>query len=452
MVDRTRPPVAGAPPGVRLPALSRGRLASGIEWIHAHIDGLPLVDVQLVVRCGVELDPPGALGLTSLTADLLEEGTDSRTGFDIADAVDRLGASLHVRPGWDETTLALHVLTPRLRDALAIAADVIRNAAFPEAEVRRRRDERLAALMQERDEPAALAARALAPAVYGETHPYGRPPTGTRETVAALERDAIVEFHHDRFGPGATYIVTAGDASPETIENALAGVFGDWSGSAAAGVVPPRPDSAAMPGIHLVDRPDAAQTEMRIGGPGPPRDTPDYAALVVLNTILGGAFTSRLNLKLREEKGFTYGARSSFAFRRGGGPFVAGAAVATDATAEAVSDAVHEIRRLSLELVPDTELERAKHYLALGLPRRLETPAAMAVQLADLHLHGMDASELVAYPGRIAAVSAGAVRDAARRWLDVDRMAIAVVGDAARVREPLEALGLGPVHQRTITL
>lgn len=450
--DRTRPPVTGPPPAIRLPPLARGTLANGIEWIHAELRDLPLVDVQIVVRCGVERDPPDRPGLATLTAETLEEGTQTRTGFEIADGIDRLGARLIVRAAWDESGVSLHALATRVDEALDIAAELLVAPAFPEAEVRRRRGERIAALLQERDEPAALAARALATAIYGDSHPYGRPPTGTVAAVESLDRDLLAAFHAAGYGPGVTFIVTAGDATPDAIERLLETRFGAWTGSAAPAGMPAGPAATHSPGIHLVERPGAAQSEIRVGAPGPPRATPDYFALVVLNTILGGAFTSRLNLKLREEKGFTYGARSGFAFRRGGGPFVAGAAVATEATAEAIDDTLHEIHRLREEPVPVAELDRARRYLALGLPRRLETASAMALQLAELHLHDMDPAELAEYQDRIAAVTAADVLAAARRWLDPEDMAITVVGDAGRLRTPLTDLGRGPVLDHEVRI
>lgn len=447
---RQRPSLPPPPQRLMLPDIARGILSNGFEWIHVERGDLPLVDIQCVVRAGADLDAAASAGLASLTAELLEEGTFTRTGLEIAGGIDRIGAALHVHPAWDETTLSLHVLAPRLHAGLDILADVVRNASFPETEVRRRRDERLASLLQERDEPAALAARALSRAVYGPAHPYGRSARGVRATVGILERDALCALHHARYRPGTSFLVSVGAVPARSIERMVEEAFGGWSApSMSLPAVPPAPVRAGLT-LHVVDRPDAPQSELRIGRSGPPRVTPDHAALLVLNTVLGGAFTSRLNLKLREEKGFTYGARSSFAFRRGPGPFVAGAAVATRDTAEAVADALNEIRRLAEAPVPEAELERARSYLVLGVPRRLETAAAMAGQLADLHLHGLDLTELVTLPARVQAVRVDEVQASAREWLDVDRMSVVVAGDAAQVRGPLEALGHGDARIETV--
>jgi predicted Zn-dependent peptidase len=344
----------------------------------------------------------------------------------------------------------LHTLTPRLSEGLQIAADVLRNANFPDAEVHRLREERRASLRQERDEPTALAARALAEAIYGNAHPYGTAPRGTRASVATLDRNALATFHNVRYHPSAVFTVSAGEIGAQQMAAELQDALGDWTGDATGHE--PIPFVAPPDGviIHLVDKPGAPQSEIRIGCAGPHRATPDYARLVVLNTILGGAFTSRLNLKLREEKGFTYGARSHFTFRRGPGPFVAGAAVATANTAEAVQDALREITRLGEELVPEDELDRARNYLALGLPRRMETASAMAAQLADLHLHGLDPSELVMFAKRVRDVTGEDILKTAGTWLNPSAMSVVVVGDAATVRGPLEALNLGPVQPRVV--
>jgi zinc protease len=432
------------------PDVVRGRFANGLEWLHVERRGLPIVDVHMVVRAGAELAPDGLSGRVVLAGEALEEGTLTRSGFEVADAVDRLGASLRIQTGWDETTVALHVLAEQLPEGLGIGADVVRYATFPEAEVRRRRVDRVAGLIQDRDEAAALAARAIARSVYGESHPYGRSPSGTCESVGSLERDALAHLHRTYFLPDTTFVVSVGDCGPGEIEGLLDATLGDWSGGARPAVQDP-PAPAGRVEIALVDRPGASQSELRIGSAGPPRRTPDHAALIVLNTILGGAFTSRLNLKLREEKGFTYGARSGFGFRRHGGPFVAATAVATGDTAEAVDDALREIRRMSREPVPAHELERARRYMVLGLPRRLETGSAMAAQLADLHLHGLTEDELVDVIDRIAEVTAEDVLEAATRWLDPDALTVVVVGDAGRIRRSLEDLDLN-VHDRTVVI
>lgn len=416
-----------------------------MEVLCAHRPGLPLVDLQVVLRAGVELDPPELAGLATLTGEMIEEGTLTRTSFEIAEHMDRLGASLSVRAGWDQTTISLHTLSTRFEEALSLTGDVIRNATFPEAEFRRRRDERLASLLQERDEPTALAARALMAAVYGAGHPYGRSARGTRATVARLERDTLVAFHDRQYRPGNAFLVVAGDVGADAATVAIESAFNGWSGNTAVVQPPAEVVRPAGMSIHLVDRPGAPQSEIRIGTAGPPRRTPDYAAAVVANTVLGGSFTSRLNLRLREEKGYTYGARSSFAFRRGPGPFAAGAAVFTDVTAAAIVDAVHEIRRLNEEPVGEDELERARSYWILGLPRRLETAAAMAVQLAELHLHDLPSSTILETAERVRAVTAADVQQVARAHLDPATMSVVVVGDAARVRGALEAIELGPV-------
>jgi zinc protease len=444
--NRTRPPPLGSPPPLQLPPLERHRLANGLDVLVATRRGLPLVDARLVVRAGAAADGPGQAGLAALTADLLEEGTASRTGVQIAEALDALGAELSVRAGWDDTTAALHVLRPRLAQAVELVADIVCGAAFLPGEVRRRRDERLAALLQERDEPAAVAAKAVAAVVYGADHPYGRPVRGWRRTVAALGREDLYRFHAVQYRPDHAFLVAVGDVDLTELVPLLERAFGAWPAGAPPAPPPPPVPAAAPDGVYLVSRPGAPQSEFRVARAGAARATPDYAGLLVVNSIFGGAFTSRLNLRLREEKGYTYGARSSFAFRAGAGPFVAGAAVFTDNTADAVADTLAVMRRMCEEPVPADELERTRRYLALGLPRRLETGAALAAQLAELHLYGLGAAELEDFAERVHAITPQDVLRLARQYLDPDGLTVVAVGDAAATAAPLEALGRGPVR------
>jgi zinc protease len=428
-------------------AAHRHVLSNGLATLTVAKPELPVVDVLLVVRSGAGADPPGREGLASFTAALMDEGTARRSAAELAEAFDALGARLHVEAGWDATTISLHVLRPRLDAALALLAEVVIETTFPEDEVRRKRAELHASLVRENDEPAILASKAFAAAVYGTGHRYGVPLAGTSRTIQSLDRDALVAFRRARYRParGQAFLVVTGALEPDAVsaslERALAGWTGDRGAPAvASAAAPPTPTA-----IHIIDRPGAPQSEIRVGHAGPPRTTSDYFPLIVLNTMLGGSFTSRLNLKLREEKGYTYGARSAFAFRAGPGPLMAGAAVATAATADAVSDFIAEMRRLRSERVQADELERARRYLALGLPRRFETGEQIAVLLAEAELFGLGDRYWDAFGERVAAVEADDVARVAAVHLDPDHAQVVIVGDRSRIAADLEALGIGPV-------
>jgi predicted Zn-dependent peptidase len=240
-------------------------------------------------------------------------------------------------------------------------------------------------------------------------------------------------------------MVIVGDTTPDAALASVKRVFGSWPAAARPTPTAPPMAAAAPPAIHLVDRPGAPQSEFRIGTVGAPRTSPAYFPLIVLNTILGGSFTSRLNTRLREQGGYTYGAFSGFSFRTSAGPFVAGAAVHTDVTAQASAETLEEFGRMRDEPVPHAELERAKHNITLGLPRAFETNGGVAARVAEIEVYGLGNDYWSLYADRVHSVDAAAVQQAAREYLDVGRMSMALVGDAARVRGPLAALGLGPI-------
>lgn len=444
-VDRTRVPPTGPPRPVRLPPVERHTLANGLRVLVVEQHELPVVDVTLVTRAGATADLPAFAGRAALAADLLDEGTTTRSTLDIAEQADRLGASLYTRASWDETIAGLHVLVPRLEPALELLIDVALRPAFAEAEVERKRRERLAAIVQEQDEPRVLASNAFTRALYGDAHPFGAPIGGTAGSVGALERDQLAAFHENRQRPGNAFLVVVGDVRVDRLVSMLERAVAGWSDAPVAeDVLPPAPDRAPT-SIRIVDRPGAPQSELRIGHTGAPRGTPDYFALQVLNTILGGAFTSRLNTRLRQEKGFTYGAGSGFALRRHGGPFAASSAVFTGATAEAVSIVLQELRRIAAEPVGTTELERAQEYLALGLPRRFETTGDIARHIAEQELYGLGDNFYSEYVARVRAVGVADVRSAAERHIDASAATVVIAGDRAAVQPALEALDAGPV-------
>lgn len=444
MSARTAPPVPGAPAPLRLPAQQRFRLTNGLPVVLVERHDLPVVDVRLVVRTGAAADSPDVGGRMTLTADMLDEGTRGRAALDIADELEYLGAELRISASWDATTLALHVLAPRLEAALELLADVLLRPTFPAGELERKRRERLARLVQLQDEPEFLASNAFAGVLYGADHPYGVSTLGTARSVAALERARLVEAYDRYYHPDNAFMVVAGAAAPATLRVALESHFGGWSGGGGGQPVLPAPTGGGG-GLRLVPRPGAAQSEIRVGQVALARDTPDYFPLLVMNTVLGGSFTSRLNMNLRQEKGFTYGAGSTFDFRRGPGPFVASAAVDTGVTAEAVGEFLRELRRMRDEVVPEAELQRAKHYIVYGMPRRFETTGDVVYRLADAELHGLGPDYYDRYVDEVLAVDAQDVQRVARRHLDPARWAVVVAGDPRAVGPALSALDEGPV-------
>jgi zinc protease len=431
------------PPPVRppAPAVRRFVLANGLPVHLVERHAVPIVDVALVVRAGADHDDGRTAGRARLAGELLLEGTTLRSGRAFAEAVDLLGAALDVQVAWDRSSLGLHVLAPRLGAALALLHEALTQPRYAPADFERKRRERLAALLQERSEPRALAAFHFARGLYGAVHPYGQPLAGTTRSIPALSVADVAQFHEKYYRPGSAFLVAVGDVTESRLRDLLEETVGRWDGSPAPAAPVPAAATTPLSPLVLVDRPGAPQTELRIGQVAAPRATPDYFALLVLNAVLGGTFTSRINIRLREEKGYTYGAGSNFLFRRGPGPFSVSTAVHGAATADAIADVWRELDRIREEVVPEPELERARRYLTLGLARELETTSAVADQLAEQVLYGLGDSYFEQYVGRVEAVDAAAVQAAARRWLDVAGRLTVAVGDRATLEPALAALG-----------
>lgn len=443
-------PVPGPPPPLKPPRAGRITLDNGLLVRTVQRSRLPLVDALLIMPRGATADPPALAGIASLVAELLDSGTQTRTQAQIATALDGLGARVAEYAQWDYAAVSFQMLPDRLRETFAVVADMVVQATFPAPEFERGKAERLASILQNLEDPESLAGSAIARAVHGADHIYGTPRSGSMQSVERIDRDAIVRCHAARYRPADATLVVVGDVTEEVAVREAERAFGSWAeGRPEAGAA--LPGTARQPtAVSLVDRPDAPQSEVRIGTVGAARSSPDYFPLVVLNTILGGSFTSRLNTRLRERGGYTYGAFSSFSFRREAGTFVSGAAVFADVTARAIAETFEEIETLRTEPVPADELERAKRYLTLGMARGFEANGSVAARIADAELHGLGDEWWDRYADRIGEVGVEAVRDVALRYLDPEMLSVVVVGDAERTRGSLEALGIGPVQDTVV--
>jgi len=445
-MTRTAPAI-GSAPRITPPQVLRHQLSNGLELLVATRRHMPVVDWELVIRGGAVLDQGALAGTASMVAEMLDEGAAGRSALEISSAIEQLGAELDLRTNWDATLLHLHSLTTRMPAALDLFAAVALQPDFPDDELERKRTERLNSLAQERDEPRLVAHKTLALALFGETHPYGQPIGGTEASIAALSRGDLLARYRRIAGPQGAHLVVAGAIEFEEAVAQAERLFGDWRSDANATVEFSGPHAKERT-IYLVDKPGAAQSEIRVGHQAPPRSTPDYFALLVLNTILGGSFKSRLNMTLREEKGYTYGAGTGFAFRRHGGMFSGGAAVFTDVTADAVRLTFEEIATIRDEGVTADELERARNYIALGFARNFEAAADIAAYLADVALHDLPDDYLARYPDEIEAVTLEQVNAAAQNHLDPEHLAIVVVGDRERITPGLQDLDLAPIQYR----
>lgn len=442
-------PAPGPPRPYHFPTIERFRLPNGLTVATVHVPGRPLVAADLVVRAGVAEERPETAGAFALAARALTEGTERRDAIALAEAAERLGASLATEAGWDALSAGIDVPAARLPAALELLAEVVREPTFPEREVERLREERLNDLLQARADPRRRADDAFAATIYAPDSPYHRPAGGDRQTVERLDRTAVWSAYRRVLDPARMALVVAGDLADLDVRGLAEGCFGDWVG-APDEVAPAAPIVArsAVLGrrIRVVDRPGSVQTEIRIGHPGISRRAPDYHATTVMAMILGGLFNSRLNMKLREEKGYTYGAFAGFDARRGEGPFVARAAVATAVTVPAVLDILAELERMRRGPVRAEELAAARDFLVGVFPLRFETPGPIAGAVGGLHVHELPDEELTGYREKIEAVGLADVERAARDHIDLVRLAIVLVGDADAFLGELRAAAIGPVE------
>jgi predicted Zn-dependent peptidase len=446
----TTPPVLGAPKPLELPAMVERTLPNGLKLVLVEQRELPVVDVTLVVRTGSEADPAGKQGLATLTANLLDEGAGPRDALGIAEQVAFLAVRLGTFAGFDQSTVNLHTTRATLDSALSLMADVVLRPTFPEQEFARLRSERLTSLLQEQDRGPAIADRAFAAIVFGEHHPYGQSTAGTRETVERITRDDAVTFWRTWYRPNNATLVIVGDLTVDEAERRARQVFGAWERAPLPTVASAAPPSAARPTtIYVIDKAKAPQSSFRIGGVGVARSTADYYPLMVMNTALGGSFTSRLNANLRETRGYTYGAGSSFTMRREAGPFTARAEIVREKTDSALIEFMKELTAIR-EAMPDEELAKTRRYLQLGYADRFESTADIASQIASLVPYALPLSTLGAFESGIGRVTGADVQRVARRYLDPARLVIVIVGDRETIEPALRATGIAPVELRDL--
>lgn len=443
--DRSKPPATGPAPVLNLPAIQKHALSNGIPVWVVEMHEVPVVDIMLIIRSGATADPQGRFGAASFTAAMLDEGAGTRDALAIADAVDSLGASLSTGSSYDASSIRLHALVSTLDRALPIMGDVALRPTFAESDMERLRGERLTSLLQLRDNPSQLASAAFSRLLYGTDHRYGTNVIGTDATNKALSPDDLRAFHRTHYQPANAHLLVAGDVTADGVLPALEEVFGGWRNTGAVPrPVQPTAEPVTSRHIYLVDKPGAPQSQILIGSIGVARDTPEYHAIEVANTMLGGSFSSRLNMNLREKNGYSYGAFSQFVMRETAGPFVAQAGVQSDKTREALDEFFNELSSMT-EPAPTEELTRVRNLQALGFPAGFETTSGMASQLYELVVYDLPDSEFDEYVPKIQGVTAADVRRVASEHIRPDRMLVVVAGDLASIEAPIRAANLGPV-------
>ena len=439
-------PGGGPDPKFTLPQIQKRKLSNGLDVMIVEHHELPVVTMNLVVRGGVAAEPAEKAGLATVTADLLDEGTTSRTTLQLSDKLSSIGATLNTASDWDANRVTLQTLTRHFDEALGIYADVLMNPAFRTTDVTRVRNQRLQGLVQSRDNATTIATEVYSAILYGAAHPYGRPQQGNQASLTGLTEADLRSFYSTYYKPNNSTLIVVGDVKPADVIAKLEGALASWKPGTVPEVnVNARPAQRDRTTIYVVDRPGAAQSVINIGQVGVPRSTPDYFTRLVLNQMLGGSFVSRVNLNLREAKGYTYGARTSFDYRRGAGPFIASAGVQTAVTKESISEFLKELRGIRGEIpITETELDQAKQSLIRGFPRTFETPAQIAARLTDVALYGLSDDYFNTYIAGIQKVTAADVGRVAKEAIDPARLAILVVGDRSAIESGLRSLeGIG---------
>lgn len=438
-------PIPGPPREYHFPRFERRVLDNGVTLIVAPVSKLPLATVVVLVDAGTVCDPQGHEGTAQLAAKLLIEGTTDYDGAELTERFEQLGASIDASADWDAAVVTMTALSENLPPAFELLGQVVRRPAFRAREVQRLKAERLAELLQLRAEPRGLADELFARFLYKPKSRYARAEGGDDQSVDAIEREHIATFYDARYQPGAVTIIVAGDLTVAAAEALTRKAFGDWQGPTPERVVADDVPAPRERAVHIITKPDAPQSELRIGHVGIPRNHPDFFPANVMNAVLGGLFNSRINLNLREAHAYTYGAFSGFEWRRQAGPFVVHTAVKSDITDAAAREVLLEIDRIRAEPVSESELSLATSYLDGVFPIRFETTAAIAAALSVLAIHGLPDDYYDRYRERVRAMSTQAIQDAAKHYLHPDALQMVVVGDPASVRAPLEALQFGPI-------
>ncbi len=445
---RAQPPKPAADRPLHLPVPKSFQLSNGLTVIYDERPGLPIVAANLVVATGSDANPPDKPGLASFTVAILDQGTTTRSALQIADEAAQLGATLRTASSVDASRVTVRSLKKNFSAALALLADVVLHPDFPQAEIDRQRASRLAELAQRRENPAVVADQVMVAALYGPHHPYGYPEIGTQAAIQAATREDMVAFWQSNFVPDNAALIVAGSITAEELKALAEKQFGGWQGRRLPQTELGAPATTAAR-IIVVDKPDAPQTQLLVATIGVPRSTPDFAALEVLNAALGGLFSSRINLNLREAHGYTYGAWSAFIYRhRSPGPFWIRAGVRTDVTAPSVAEIFKELRRIQESAPTSEELELARASRIRSLPGEFETSGGAAADYSDAFVFGLGLDYYARLPAELAAVTSAAAYAVAKKYLRPDSLVVIAVGDRAKIEPELVKLDLGLIEHR----
>lgn len=451
-LDRRAVPPAGTTPALRIPTWTKTTLANGAQLVVSEKHNLPLVSVTINFIGGSnQFEPADKAGLATLTAQMMSEGTTTRSGDQIVSGFQMLGTNLGVLVRGESGVMAFQVTSDKLAPALALTADVLLHPTFPAAALDRLRGQTIVALTQSRDRTEGIASAVYPKLLYTSNHPYGKMTTET--TLRAITRDDIVAFHHAYFEPGHAEITIVGDVKADAVKAELEKAFAGWTkaGSVPSFSYPTVPASKAR-GIYIVDKPGAAQSTFAVGEIGPPRNTPDYYAIRVMNALLGELFQSRLNHNIREVKGYSYGVSSRFSFGRGPGPFMASGNIVTAKTDSALIEFMKELSDIRGPRPPsDDELAQAKASLVQSLPAAFASVEGVNRSVSSIYVEGLPDDYFQQFARAVNAVTKDDVVRAAAKYIDPEHLTILIVGDRSKIEAPLAATKIAPITILDVT-
>jgi zinc protease len=444
---RNTMPTAGPAPKAALPSAKRFALPNGLQVYFVEAHQLPIVSANLVVRSGSAADPKETPGLAGFTATMLDEGTAKRDALGIANEIYALGAALHTGTTADGSNANVRALKQNMPAALSVLSDVVLNPAFPAKEVDRIRSDRLTEFLQQRDRPFQTAIRVMNACLFGPTHPYGHTALGTEEAIKKVAREDLVSFYKSSYSPKNTALIMVGDVTEAEAKKLATDAFGSWKGATTPSPIPPA-GATANARVVIVDKPGSPQTAVLAGQFGVKRSDPDYEKLDVMNNVLGGLFSSRINLNLREDKGYSYGAFSFIGQNRGAGGLMAGAAVRADVTGPSIEEILKEVTKMKESGVTADELKLAKESITRSLPANFETTFSTAGTMASIYLFDLPLNYYQTLPARIDAITAADVAAVSKKHLVPERMLIVAVGDKKAIEPQISKLSLGTIAYR----
>ncbi|MEW6194204.1 MAG: pitrilysin family protein [Bacteroidota bacterium] len=449
IADRSKVPPLGEPKKLSLPEIQTFELTNGLQVVLMEKHSVPLVQMNVVVKSGSVNDPEDKSGIASFTADMLDEGAAGKSSLELADAINYLGARISTFSRMHKMGITLHSPLSKFDEALKIVANILLRPDFPQKELDRIRNEKLTSLLQWHDQPVTIANVMFQKTLFGKYHPYGKPAMGNETSLKSFSVEDLKNFHSEFFKANNAYVLVVGDITKDQLVAKLESVFGEWKQGETPAAELDETDQVKKRVIYLVDKPGSAQSVIMIGRIGTERLTGDYFPITVMNTILGGSFTSRLNNNLREQHGYTYGAGSAFDMRPYPGPFAARSSVQTEVTDKALVEFFKELNGIS-ESIPEEELTRAKNYVALGYPENFQTVADIAFNLEEMIDYSLPGDYFNNYIGNVLNVTGDQVTEAAKKYIVPDKMAVVVVGDRSKIEDGIKKLNLGEIEYYTV--